>query len=170
MRLRSLGDGDWLAAGGGVVLFVSLFVGWYEFGTATGELLRSGGGRGAWDAWQSFTVTDVLLAVVALAAVGLAVASATRRPPPVVAAYAALVVLVGSVALVLVAIRALDPPGLPGDVASVPAGARLETSLKAGLWLGLAALVAIVAGGLLVLARERRGAEGAADAAVTGGR
>ena len=52
-----MSTGDVIAAAGGLVLFVSLLLDWY----------------GDANAWQVFNVIDVLLAVIALLAIGLVV-------------------------------------------------------------------------------------------------
>jgi hypothetical protein len=157
MDLRRLRAGDWIAALGGVTLLLSLFLPWYDHGTPSGELLRSGGGRGGWDAWASFAVIDVALALVALAAIGLWLATSTQRVPALPIAWAALLVLVGLLALLLVLFRVAFEPGLPGDVAPVPRGLEVDTTREVGLWLGLVSVVAIIAGAALSMRDERLG-------------
>lgn len=156
MDLRRVHAGELIAALGGVVLFLSLFAPWYDHGTPAGELLRSGSGRGAWNAWQSFAALDVLLALIAAAAVALLVVTAVQSVPAVPVATAALVTLAGVVAVVLIVLRLIFEPGLPGDVVAAPAGAEVDTTKEVGPWLALLAALTIVAGAALAMRDERR--------------
>jgi hypothetical protein len=130
MDLRRLRAGEWIVGVSGLVLFVALFLPWYadEAGTRTG--------------WQSLGALDVVLAVVALAAVAIPIVTAVHRVPAVPLAHQSLVTLAGLLALVLVLIRVLNMPDW-------------AVEREWGLWLGLAATVGIVAGALLAMRDER---------------
>jgi hypothetical protein len=128
MDLRRLRTGEWIVAASGAVLLVALFVPWYSAPAET--------------AWESFTVLDVILALIAAAALALPVVTATQRVPAVPVALAALLALGGLVATVLVLIRVLDLPG--------GAGGR-----EWGLWLGLASSLGILTGGMVAIRDER---------------
>ena len=117
MDLRRLRHGEWIAGIAGVVLFVSLFLDWYDGVTA----------------WETFTASDVVLAISALMGVGLAVAAATQRTPAVPQALSALTVPVAIVAAVLAVIHTISIPG--------GAGGR-----DYGLWLGLAGAIGVLVG------------------------
>ena len=117
MDLRRLRHGEWLAGTAGVVLFVSLFLDWYD----------------GVSAWETFTVSDIVLAISALMGVGLAVATATQRTPAVPQALSALTVPVAVVAAVLAVIHTI----------SIPGGAN---SRDYGLWLGLAGAIGVLVG------------------------
>ena len=121
MDLRRLRHGEWIAGVSGVVLLVSLFLDWY-----------SSGGVSA-NAWEVFTVTDVLVAVAGMWGVGLAVSAATQRSPAVPQAISALTVPFALLAAVLVVINALSLPG----------GAD---GREIGLWLGLVATFGVLIG------------------------
>jgi hypothetical protein len=127
MDLRRLRHGEWIAATGGVVLFVSLFLDWYS---SAGGAKRGGGTA---TGWESFEVADVVFTVAALMGVGLAVAAATQRAPAVAQAISALTVPVGIAAVVLVVIYAI----------SLPHGAD---DREIGLWLGLAGALGVLVG------------------------
>jgi hypothetical protein len=120
--LRRLRHGEWIAGVSGVVLFVALFLDWY-----------SGGGSATANGWESFTVTDILLAAAALFGLALALGAATQRSPAVPQALGALTVPVAFVAAVAVVIQAL----------SLPEGAD---GREIGLYLGIAATLGVLIG------------------------
>jgi hypothetical protein len=121
-----------LVVAGAVVLFASLFLGWYEPRFA---------GESALSAWTAFELGDILLAglcVIAIAAViplpregGAATLVAARWLP-----------LLGVAALAFVAISLVnDPPAVR------------DRGLEAGAWIGLAGAALLAIGGLLSFAR-----------------
>ena len=116
MDLRRLRHGEWIVGTAGAVLFVSLFLDWY--GT---------------NAWQSFAVTDIVLAISALMGIALAVATATQRTAAVPQALSAVTVPVALAAAVLAVVHTI----------SLPDGA---TERNVGLWLGLAGAVGVLVG------------------------
>jgi hypothetical protein len=134
MDLRRLRVGEWITAGSGIVLLVSLFLPWYGGSRAAGGSDASG--------WESLAVLDIVLALIAAAAVALLVITATQRMPAVPLTVNTFVALAGLLAVVLVLVRVLD---LPDD-----AGAR-----EWGLWTGLAGALGIAAGALIAMRDER---------------
>jgi hypothetical protein len=129
MDLRRLRAGEWIAALGGTALLVSLFFTWYSRDEAL-------------SAWQAFAITDMLLALVALSALSVVPVTAAQRMPAVPLALDAFVALAGKVAVLLVLIRMVSPPG---DA----------EGLGAGIWLALAGSAAIVAAGWIAMRDER---------------
>jgi hypothetical protein len=117
MDLRRLRHGEWMAGIAGAVLLVSLFLDWYD----------------AANAWESFTVTDVVLAISALMGLALALSAATQRTPAVPQGISALTVPVALVAAVLAVIHAI----------SLPDGASTR---ELGLWLGLFGVIGVLVG------------------------
>jgi hypothetical protein len=130
MDLRRLRAGEWIAGISGLVLLVALVLPWYgdDAGSRTG--------------WQSLGALDVVLAIVALAALAIPVVTAIHRVPAVPLAHESLTVLVGLLALVLVLIRVLNMPDW-------------AVEREWGLWVGLAATLGIVVGGLTAMRDER---------------
>jgi hypothetical protein len=130
MDLRRLRAGEWIAGVSGLVLLVALFLPWYgdEAGSRTG--------------WQSLGALDVVLALVALAAVAIPVVTAAHRVPAVPLAHQSLTTLAACLALLLVLVRVLNLP----DWAS---------EREWGLWIGLAGILAVAAGGALAMRDER---------------
>ena len=130
MDLRRLRAGEWIAGVWGLVLLVALFLPWYS---------DDGGSR---TGWQSLGALDLVLAVVALAALAIPVITAQQRVPALSLAHESLTTLVGLLAVVLVLIRVLNMPDW-------------ATEREWGLWVALAATLGIVIGGLIAMRDER---------------
>jgi hypothetical protein len=126
-RLRA---GEVIAAIGGLALFGVMFLSWYE--------VTGGGGRSAWEA---FSVIDIILLLTILSTLLLAAVTMAHRDTAVPIAVSVLTFTLGLIALVLVVIRLIDVPtdGLSTDI---------------GIWLGLACVLAIAAGGLIAMRDE----------------
>ena len=129
MDLRRLRVGEWIVGACGVLMLVALFAPWY--------------GDPSSSAWEAFTILDVILALLALAAVSVPLVTATHRVPAVPLALESLTALFGSIGVVLLLIRVLN---LPDDL----------HGREWGLWLGIVAVLGIVAGGLVAMRDERR--------------
>jgi hypothetical protein len=123
----NLGQG--LVIVGAAVLFVSLFLDWYEapFG-------------GSVSAWTAFELLDIVLAGLAIAALVTALplhgSPAAARPP------VAWLPWLGVAAFVLVVITLLNEPPAVHD-----------SGLAVGAWVGFAGAALLAAGGLLSMAR-----------------
>jgi hypothetical protein len=129
--MRRLRDGEWIAGAGGLALLAAMFLDWY--GTTVGALDRF---EPAVNAWQAFSVLDVVLALFALVPLALVVLQATRESPSLPVAFSVLTALAGALATLVIAYRLLNQPG-PNDAVEVEAGA----------WIGLVAALVITAGG-----------------------
>jgi hypothetical protein len=114
-----------LIGAGAILLFVSLFLEWYQPGI---------------DAWEIFEVWDLVLALLAVTAF-VAVAGRLGFGPPRPASW-----LIGpaAAALVIVLFNIINPPPLTPDIDGDP---------STGLWLAFAASVLMAAGALLSVAR-----------------
>lgn len=105
-----------IAAGGGAVLFISLFMNWF----------------GSLSAWQLFDIVDLLLAVLALIALGVGVMLATgNMAVNLPSSPASIVTTTGIVSLSIVAAFILE-----------------AESRDFGIFLALIATIAIVVGGM----------------------
>jgi phosphatidylglycerophosphate synthase len=133
--VRRLRVGEWITALAGVVLLVSLFLPWYGAADAVAATEVSG--------WEALALLDIVLALIAAAAVALAVITAAQRLPAVPLTLNTFVVWAGMLAVVVVLVRVIDLPD--------GAGAR-----EWGLWLGLAGALGILVGGLIALRDDRR--------------
>jgi hypothetical protein len=131
MDLRRLRVGEWIVAVSGAALLLSLFLPWYE----------TDGGAAA-TGWEGLAVVDVVLAGIVAAVVALLLVTATQRVPAVPVALDSLVALAGFVGALLVSLRVLNLPDGAAD-------------REWALWLGLAASLGIVAGGMLAMRDER---------------
>ncbi len=118
---------------GGVLLFVSLFIDWFGIGRGFDEEALS--------AWTIFEIVDLLLALIALAAIASALlpllANANLPELP-----RSLGTVLGPAALVLVATSLINKPPLTQD-----------TDIEAGAWLALAGAAIMCAGALLAMNR-----------------
>ena len=122
MDLRRLRHGEWIAGVSGAALLVALFLDWY-----------SAAYRPAANAWETFSVTDVLLAITALFGLALAIGAATQRSAAVPQAVGALTVPVAFGAAIVVVIRSIV----------LPEGADAR---EFGLYLGVVATLGVLVG------------------------
>jgi hypothetical protein len=125
MRLSRVSPPEFVAGLCGLGLLIALFVPWFD---------------GA-DAWQAFTVIDLLLALVGAAAAALPVIAASNAKPDAPITATALTTLGGIVATLLVLFRLLDPPG--------------TASRDVGLYLGMLAALGVAAAAWRSMADER---------------
>jgi hypothetical protein len=127
----ALSFGELVGAISGLGLLVASFLPWY-----------SAGGENA-TAWQSFSVTDLVMAAAAIAAISVALVVIARLSVSYPVAGCAVSTGFGALALVLIVYRLIDPPG-SGDV-----------DREIGAWLGLLAAAGITVGGYLGMQEPR---------------
>jgi hypothetical protein len=99
------------------------------------------------NAWQAFSVIDVILALICLVAVGTALMSAFGSSVAEDYPLGGVIAGLGALALVLILYRIIDAPGLKLPVI----GAEADVSLQIGIFLGLIAAAGIVFGGYAAL-------------------
>jgi hypothetical protein len=129
MNLRRLRSGELLAGAGAVALLVVMFLAWF-------------GGRSA---WESMAIARVVLVALIACALTLVVLTVTSRTVALACSAAAITVGVGALALLLVAYRVVvNEPGPNATVA-----------IETGAYLGLALVLAVIAGAWRTLADER---------------
>ncbi len=132
MDVRRLRGGELGVAAGAIGLLVVMFLDWF-------------GGRSA---WETLAVGRVLLALTALLGLTLVVITLRRRAVSMATSSASVTVGVGSLTLLATLYRVgLDEPGRNALV-----------SVDGGAYLGLACLLAILAGAWRSLADERTAA------------
>jgi hypothetical protein len=141
-RLRR---GELIAGTGALLLFVSMFLGWYGLtvsivSTRTIPLLSA-----SYDAWRAFSVIDLYLLLTILVALGLVVMQATQRSPALPVALSVITTVLGGIAVLLILFRIIDRPG----IVNVPAfvDTHLHRTLKIGIFLGLAGAIGVAYGG-----------------------
>jgi hypothetical protein len=132
--VRALRPADVLAGTAGALLIVSLFLPWYAPRGRTETI----------DAWQAFTVTDLLLALVGALAIALAVSQLAVRGPAVPVGLGVVATSMAIAGLLVLVFRLVDQPG---------PNALIE--LRAGAYVGLAAAFLTPVGAWRSMADER---------------
>lgn len=142
--------GEMIAAAGGLVFLVCMFLPWFG-----GERVGRGGALVAvptttgWEAYSG--VFDILIVVLVAVPITVAVARANDYPVRAPLEEWAAVMVAGAVLLVLVMVRLIDPPDVI-DVA-IP-GLEIDVSRKLAAFLAAAAATAILVGGYLQSVRR----------------
>jgi uncharacterized membrane protein len=134
VELSRLRHGELIAGAGGVVLLFVMFLDWYGL---------EGIGLIGVNAWQAFSVTDLILALTALCGIGAAVLTAARRSPALPVAASVITTTLGLLAVLLVLYRILNQPG-PNEFVEV----------KLGAFLGFLSVLAVAVGGSLSMRDE----------------
>lgn len=142
--LSRLRRGEQVAAGAAVLLFILMFFDWYSVSVNAGPLGKFSVGGSA---WQVFSFIDIYLLLVILAAIGLAVVTATERTPALPVTMSVIVTALAALGTVLVLYRLIDTP-----VGDVPSGVDVGRTVWA--FLGLIAVGAITYGGYLSMRDE----------------
>lgn len=137
--------GDWVMACGGVAVLLVMLVDWYSIPelSLAGQSVDSIG----FNAWESFAVNDVILALAAVMALAAFVLTAAQPTAAVPLAMASLATLVSVLSFVLVVIRLIWTPDVTDGV--------FDTQREAGAWLGLVAVSVLTAGCLASIRDER---------------
>ena len=139
--------GEWTAAVGGAALLVALFLPWFAIELPNDDALAVLGlVSGSDDGWSNL---GWLTIVVALAAIGcaawMAFANATARPVAQLVAASVLTAIAGTLAFVLLALRALVFQPGPNEI----------VVLRYGAWIGLLAALILALGGWWAMKDER---------------
>ena len=116
-----------IAAGGGLLLFVSLFLNWI-----------GAEGIDSLSAWEFFDLLDLVLALLALIAVALGVMLFTGNTANLPAAPGAIVTTAGLIAFSMVAVHVLDPFTIAGE----------SVDREFGLFVALIGTIAMIVGGM----------------------
>ena len=156
MDLTKLTQGQKIAAGSAILLFIVMFFSW--FGAPDNEItsaLNAAGVDTSANAWQSFDFIDLVLLATIVVAVGAAAlvasGSAVNLPVP----PGVLTTLLGGLSTLLVLYRILDPPS--------------SLDRKWGFFLGLILAGAITYGGWRTMEEEGSSFGDAADRLSGGG-
>ncbi len=155
MDRSKISFGEMVAGASGLALFIFMFiVSWFTVEDDPSDI----GNR---NAWEAFTLIDILLCLVVLTAVGLAVArmagtdlGSLPAPPGLIVAGA------GGLAVLLILFRVLITPDLEieviGQIVSVE-DAGGEVNRGFGLFLGLVAAAGIAFGGYTAMNERASG-------------
>lgn len=132
--LSRLRRGERIAGVAGIVLFVDMFLSWYE--------PHESGLALSWNAWQAFSLVDLVMLVAIVAAVGLAVLTATQRTVALPVTAAVITTALAFLVTLLVAFRVLiDQPGMGVGAPN----AAIDNTIWA--WVGLLACIGMLYGG-----------------------
>lgn len=142
--LSRLRRGEKIAAAAAVLLFILMFFDWYSVSVSAGPFGHFSVGGSA---WQSFDFLDIYLFLVILAAIGLAVVTATERSPALPVTVSVIVTALAALGTLLVLYRLIDTP-----IGDVPDGVDVGRTVWA--FLGLVAVAAITYGGYLSMRDE----------------
>lgn len=168
MNAQDVGRGPLIAAISAIALLIFMFFAWYGvdsisasgFGfeqEISGEQLEEFGGAGgetSANAWEAFSLIDILLLITILGVVGLAVARAMGSAIDLPIAPSALIAGLGGIAFLLILFRLIVAPDAAGS--DIPAGVEVDVdvSRKIGVFLGLLAAAGMAVGGWLSMQEE----------------
>ncbi len=147
MDVSRLRRGEQIAGISGIALLLIMFIfTWFSFGDSGLDL--------GLNAWESFGLIDIVLLLAAVAAIALAVVSATQSNVSMPVALSAITAGLGILAVLLILFRIISPPdfGL-GDVADA-LGGEADVGRGIGVFLGLIAAAGIAYGGYLAMQEE----------------
>ena len=158
MDITVLNRGEKVAGIAGLLLILSMLIfDWF----AVKGVPKLGG----LDAWASYSVTDIVLFVTALAAIGLPLMAASDAEVGLPVALSAIVTALGIISVILVIISIVSPPGY-----SLPfTGRSVDTNMNVGVFLGLIGAVAVTVGGWLAMQEEGTSFADEADRFSAGG-
>jgi hypothetical protein len=137
LKTQRLSQGEKIAGGSALALFVCMFLGWFNFGFATAN------------AWDSLHYASPILAIAIAATLTIVLAKANGNSLGDLPDGTVIFVL-GCLATLLVLFRLIDPISA-GDASPFGGGGGIEdgASAEAGLFLGLVAAAGIAVGGYL---------------------
>lgn len=131
ISIERLGQGERVAAVSAVVLFACMFLSWFNFGYE------------ALNAWESLNFISPILAIAIATTLGVTYMDASARSLGDVPG-ALLVFVLGSLSVLLILFRLIDPISTPGIE-----GGSTSASVEAGAFLALVAAAGVAVGGYL---------------------
>lgn len=143
MDVSRLRRGEQIAGASGIALLLIMFIfDWFTV-EAAGGLGPSFGGN----AWDTMEIIRFILLITALAAIALAVISATQSKVDMPVALSAITAGLGILSVVLIIFRIISPPdGGVGDL--------IDVGRAIGVFLGLIAAAGVAYGGYLAMQEE----------------
>lgn len=143
------GVADVVAAASGLLLIVSLSIHWYRAKADNPNFPKTGG---TVSGWEAFTITDLLLALIALIALGVAAVRILRSVPRDLPRSPGFIVLAAGVVATLVVLLRIAAPG-HASFQDIPG---LQITRLAGIFVALVAALGITLGGWLIWSEEGR--------------
>jgi hypothetical protein len=155
MDLTRLTQGEKIAGVSGIALILIMFI-FKWFGLKAGVAGFSV--EGSRNAWGSYGFIDIVLFITVVAAVGLALISASETEVGLPVALSAVVAGLGVLSVVLIVISIISPPDFgAGDISGI------DHTRKIGVWLGLIAAIGVAYGGWRAMQEEGTSFGGEAD-------
>jgi hypothetical protein len=150
MDFTRLTQGEKIAGVSGIALLLIMFIfKWFGLevsGNAGGFEFSVGGSE---NAWGSYGFIDIVLFITVVAAVGLALISASQTEVGLPVAASAVVAGLGILSVVLIIISIISPPDFgASDVNGI------DHTRKIGVWLGLIAAIGVAYGGWRAMQEE----------------
>ncbi len=142
MDANRLSQGQLIAAGSAIALFIFTFLPWL-----------GGEGVDSINLWKSTSTLDIYILLATILIVGPALMAATGGAGELPFTGAALTMVLGAIAVVLIFFFMLGP--VPGFDSGEDTNEGIEK--KIGLWLGLLAAIGITIGGFMAAGDEARG-------------
>lgn len=135
MDVNRLSQGEKIAAGSAILLFIVMFFSWFGApDNAVTEALGAAGVDTSANAWQSFDFIDLILLLTVIVAAGAAALKASgavlRLPVPA----STITTLLGALSTLLVLYRIIDPPSYDSRKFGVFLGLVLAAALTYGGW------------------------------------
>ena len=162
MDFTRLTQGEKIAGASGIALILIMFIfKWFglEFNGDLGGVGFSGVDLGSRNAWGSYGFIDIVLFITVLAALGLALLSASEGEVGLPVAMSAIVAGLGVLSVVLIIISIISPPDFGLDLS----GTGVDHTRKIGVWLGLLAAIGVAYGGWRAMQEEGTSFGGEAD-------
>jgi len=149
MDVNRLSQGEKIAAGSAILLFIVMFFSWFGAPDVAEEVLGAAGVDTSANAWQSFDFIDLILLLTIIVAAGAAALKASGNTVNLPAPASTATALLGALSTLLVLYRLIDPPS--------------DASRKFGAFLGLVLAAAIAYGGWRAMEEEGTSFQDAAD-------
>ena len=149
MDVNRLSQGEKIAAGSAILLFIVMFFSWFGAPDVAEEVLGAAGVDTSANAWQSFDFIDLILLLTIIVAAGAAALKASGNTANLPAPASTATALLGALSTLLVLYRLIDPPS--------------DASRKFGVFLGLVLAAAIAYGGWRAMEEEGTSFQDAAD-------
>jgi hypothetical protein len=156
MDLNKLTQGQKIAAGSAIALFIVMFFKWYG--------VEGAGDFGDLSAWDAYDFIDLILLLTIVVAVGAAVLVATGTAINLPVSPGVLTTLLGGFSTLLILFRILAPPDIDTPIGDI------DTTRSFWLFVGLILAGAITYGGWRTMEEEGSSFQDTADRLSSGGR
>ena len=164
MDTNRLNQGEMIAAVSAAVLLLIMFAfSWFGLGGDLADQASDAGFDTGANAWESFSIIDIVLLITILVAVGGAVMTANAQNVDTPVAISAITAALGIISVLLILFRLISPPDLINSVFDEAEGADVDISRKIGAFLGLIAAAGIAYGGWRAMQTEGTSFSGEAD-------